>query len=168
MLSSLRVRSRSVLSSAITIPGLLSSLAKNTLFGVSTRQSSSNSNPKNAEQLTRPAFDLGAEFTHPDKEVMEILSDFVDKNRHLETYPARLRNLLTSAQLKELGVGYNEIPIPDKKEWKASWHEEGKPKWLGTIPTHADGRLHYTASITGYIKKMEEKGIWSYPFRPLR
>ncbi|KAI3875185.1 hypothetical protein MKX03_032989 [Papaver bracteatum] len=162
MLSSLGVKSRSILSSAITIPqstnGLLSTLEKNTLFRVSTRLSSSNSKTKDAEQLTRPAFDLGAEFTHPDKAVMEVLSDFVEKNRHLETYPARLRNLLTSAQMKELGVGYNEIPIPDKQEWKASWHEEGKPKWLGTIPTHADGRWHYTASITGYIENDGRKG----------
>ncbi|KAI3940282.1 hypothetical protein MKW92_052647, partial [Papaver armeniacum] len=109
---------------------------------------------------TPPAFDLSAEFTHPDKAIMDVLSDFVEKNRGSPHYPNLLSKLLASARLRELGVGFNVIPIPDKQEWKASWHEEGKPNWLGTILTAADGRpkLSYTASVTGCIEKDGGKG----------
>ncbi|KAI3940286.1 hypothetical protein MKW92_052651, partial [Papaver armeniacum] len=86
--------------------------------------------------------------------------DFVEKNRGSPHYCYLLSKLLSSARLRELGVGFNVIPIPDKQEWKASWHEEGKPNWLGTIITEADGmpRLSYTASVTGYMEKDGGKG----------
>ncbi|KAI3950313.1 hypothetical protein MKW92_011318 [Papaver armeniacum] len=142
MLGCLRVTSRSLLTSAITTTVLLSSPGKNTLLCVSNRLSSSSSNTKDAKQLTPPppAFDLGAEFTHPDKAIMETIcpfTDLVEKNRHSSTYLYHLWNLLTCDRLGEL----------DKQEWKASWHEEGKPRWLGNIPTRANGRLYITLQV---------------------
>ncbi|RZC75508.1 hypothetical protein C5167_050990 [Papaver somniferum] len=150
------LRSRSMLPSAVPLPRFancaLSSIEKKPSCRVLTQLSGATEKKKipstnvfpetedqiqrrkllevNAEQLTRPAFDLGAAFIHPNKEVMHILSDLVEKNRNSPTYRCHLWKLLTSARLRELGVGYNVIPIPDKQEWKASWREERKPKWL--------------------------------------
>ncbi|KAI3851555.1 hypothetical protein MKX03_004202 [Papaver bracteatum] len=179
------LRSHSILPSTIPIPrvanGSLSSFVKNLSSRISTQLSGSTEKQNNvlppspekedqrpqrefvelnAEPLTPPAFDLSAEFTHPDKAIMDVLSDFVEKNRGSPIYHCLLIKLLASARLRELGVGYNVIPIPDKQEWKASWHEEGKPNWLGTILTAADGRpkLSYTASVTGCIEKDGGKG----------
>ncbi|KAI3970248.1 hypothetical protein MKX01_023895 [Papaver californicum] len=166
------LRSRSILPSAVPIPRFA-----NGLSGATEKKKIPSTNvlppfPETEDRfLELNAFDLGAEFTHPNKAVMHILSDFVEKNRNSSTYHYHLQKLLTSARLRELGEGYNVIPIPDKQERKASWHEEGKPKWLGTIPTRADGRLHYTASIAGYIEKDGGKGgygviLFDYYGRP--
>ncbi|KAI3870912.1 hypothetical protein MKX03_025100, partial [Papaver bracteatum] len=99
------------------------------------------------------------QFSPPKKEpsneqlAMDILSDFAEKHRGLPLFDDALWDLLESDRLKELGVGDNPIPIPDKQDWKASWHKQGKPNWLGTIPTVADNRFHCTSDITGYVEE---------------
>ncbi|KAI3842215.1 hypothetical protein MKW98_026005 [Papaver atlanticum] len=158
-------RSRSTFSSAVTrfrsASPLLSSPETKVLFRVKTQLSGA------LEKKNKPHFptELTQLKKDPTKEqlVMGILRDFVKKHSGVDDFDSELLDLLGSDRLKDLGVGYKEIPIPDMHEWKASWYEERKPNWLGSS-TDADSRLHYTASITGYLEKEGRKGGYGVIF----
>ncbi|KAI3952162.1 hypothetical protein MKW98_005857 [Papaver atlanticum] len=86
--------------------------------------------------------------------VQSVIGDYVYKHIGLDNlyFDAMFWKWLTSDQrFKDLGVFYKPAPIPDKNEWKASWSQEGKPNWLGTVPTRADYHLCNTAMVDSFI-----------------
>ncbi|KAI3839883.1 hypothetical protein MKW92_022757, partial [Papaver armeniacum] len=93
--------------------------------------------------------------------------DYLENHIGLDSlyFDAMFWKLLTCDQrFKDLGVYYKPAPIPDKNEWKASWYQEGKPNWLGTIPTQADDLLWHTALVDGFIDKEGGKGGYAVIF----
>ncbi|KAI3939010.1 hypothetical protein MKW92_005199, partial [Papaver armeniacum] len=94
--------------------------------------------------------------------------DYVDNHIGMDTlyFDAMVWKLLTTDQrLKDLGVFYKPAPVPDMNEWKASWCQEGKPNWLGTVYTRADDcKLCNTAIIDAFLDEEAGKGGYAVTF----
>ncbi|MCL7049629.1 hypothetical protein MKW94_001971 [Papaver nudicaule] len=117
-------------------------------------------------------FNVGQRWSHTQfieawHSVHAILSDYLVKHIGLDSLycDAMFWKLLTSdKRFKDHGVVYKPAPVPDKNEWKASWSEEGKPSWLGTVPTKADDHFYYTALIDGFVDEKGGKGGYAVIF----